>query len=71
MSTMTETQPYLVQYEIDGRWHTIRKCKSFDAACALARKEGRAMKWAHMTSIIREGDPELLRRTADNDFQLS
>jgi hypothetical protein len=29
------------------------------------------MKWAHMTSIIKDGDPEILRRRAEDNFELS
>lgn len=61
---------YLIQYEIDGQWHTIAKRSRFASACSKARSEGRAMKWAHMTSVIKEGDPEVLRRTAENNFEL-
>lgn len=62
---------YLIQHELDGVWHTIAQRSDFRAACALARKEGRDMKWAHMTSVIRDGDPEILRRTSENNFALS
>lgn len=61
---------YLIQYELDGKWITCATRSTFASACSKARSEGRAMKWAHMTSIIREGDPELLRRTAEDNFEL-
>ena len=32
--------------------------------------QGRLMKWAHMTSIIKDGDPEILRRRAEDNFSL-
>ena len=61
---------FLVQYELDGVWHTIAKRSSFKAATAKALYEGRAMKWAHQTSVIREGDPEALRYRAEDGFTL-
>lgn len=61
---------YLIQYELEGQWITIRTARRFQTACAVARSEGRAMKWAHMTSVIREGDPEILRRLAEDNFEL-
>jgi hypothetical protein len=61
---------YLIQYELDGQWFTCARRKNFKDACAKARSEGRAMKWAHMTSIIKDGDPEILRRTAEDNFGL-
>jgi hypothetical protein len=63
------TTKYLVQYEIDGQWFTCAKRASFKSACAKARSEARAMKYAHPTSIIREDDTDaefFRRRTADN-----
>jgi hypothetical protein len=66
---MNQTK-YLIQYELDGKWITCATRSTFAAACAKARSEGRSMKWAHMTSIIRDGDPELLRRTAEDNFEL-
>lgn len=61
---------YLIQYEINGQWFTCARRQSFKAACSKARSEGRAMKWAHQTSIIKFGDPELLRRHAEDNFAL-
>lgn len=61
---------YLIQYEIDGQWFTYARRSNFRAACSKARSERRAMKWAHMTSIIKEGDPEILRRTEEENFGL-
>jgi len=61
---------YLVQYELDGHWITIARRSGFRGACAKARSEGRAMKWAHHTSVIQDGDPEILRLCAENSFQL-
>ena len=60
---------YLVQYELDGQWITCARRKNFKSACAKARKEGREMKWAHMTSVIRDGAPELLRYRAEENFK--
>ena len=62
---------YLIQYELDGEWHTCATRKNFDAAKAKARSEYRAMKGAHMTAILREGNPPILRRTFENNFQLA
>ena len=61
---------YLVQYELDGQWFTCATRQKFNAARSKARSEGRAMKWQHMTSIIKEGDPEILRRRAEDNFSL-
>jgi hypothetical protein len=61
---------FLIQYEIDGQWFTCARRKSFRAACTRARGEGRAMKWAHQTSIIKDGDPEILRRRAEDNFSI-
>lgn len=61
---------FLVQYSLAGKWITLAKRKSFDAAKAKARAELRAMKGARMTAVIRDGDPDILRRTAENNFGL-
>jgi len=59
-----------VQDVIDGQWFTCATRAKFQAACLKARSEGRAMKWARMTSIIKDGDPEILRRRAEDNFSL-
>lgn len=61
---------YLIQYELEGQWITCATRSTFQSACAKARSEGRAMKWVYMTSVIREGDPEILRRMAEDNFDL-
>ena len=61
---------YLIQYELDGQWITCATRKNFDAAKAKAKAELRAMNYAHETSVIREGDPEILRRKTCEKFQL-
>jgi hypothetical protein len=61
---------YLVQYDLEGSWITIASRANFAAACSKARSEGRAMRWAHHTSVIRQGDPEILRRLAEDNFRL-
>jgi hypothetical protein len=63
--------PYLIQFELDGQWHTIATRKSFDSAKAKAKSERRGMNGVHETSIIREGDPESLRRKTCDNFQLA
>jgi nucleoid DNA-binding protein len=66
------TTKYLIQYELEqGQWITIGTSGSFDAACEKAKREGRLMKWAHMTSVIKDGDPECLRRVAEINFALA
>jgi hypothetical protein len=64
------TTRYLIQYELDGQWITIATRKTFDAAKAKAKAERKAMNGAHETSVIREGDPEILRRKNCEQFQL-
>jgi hypothetical protein len=61
---------YLIQYELDGQWITCAIRKSYDAAKAKAKAERKAMAGARETSIIREGDPECLRRKTCEQFQL-
>lgn len=61
---------YLIQYQLDGQWITIATRKSFSIAKAKAKAERAAMKGAHETSVIREGDPECLRRKTCENFQL-
>jgi hypothetical protein len=63
--------PYLIQFELDGQWHTIATRKSFDSAKAKAKSERRGMNGVYETSIIREGDPESLRRKTCDNFQLA
>ena len=62
--------PYFIQYELDGEWYTFAIRKTFDAAKAKAKAERKAMNGARETSIIREGDPECLRRKTCEQFQL-
>ena len=64
------TTRYLIQYELDGEWITCATRKTFDAAKAKAKAERKAMAGARETSIIREGDPECLRRKTCEQFQL-
>ena len=61
---------YLIKYELDGEWITCAIRKTFDSAKAKAKAELRAMNYARETSIIREGDPECLRRKTCEQFQL-
>jgi hypothetical protein len=61
---------YLIQYELDGEWFTCATRKTFNAAKAKAKAERKAMAGARETSIIREGDPECLRRKTCEQFQL-
>jgi len=63
---------FLVQWELDGIWHTIAKRSDFKAACAKARAEYRAMRGAHMTAVIGSADVDapILRRTMENNFTL-
>jgi hypothetical protein len=65
------TTRYLIQYELDGQWITIATRKTFDAAKAKAKAERKAMNGARETSVIREGDPEILRRKTCEQFQLA
>jgi hypothetical protein len=65
------TTRYLIQYELDGQWITCATRKTFDAAKAKAKVERKAMNGAHETSVIREGDPECLRRKTCEQFQLA
>ena len=62
---------YLIQYELDGQWITCATRKSFKAATAKAKAERKAMHGARETSVIREGDPECLRRKTCEQFQLA
>ena len=62
---------YLIQFDLDGQWITIATRKSFDAAKAKAQAERKAMRGARETSVIREGDPEILRRKTCEQFQLA
>lgn len=61
---------YLIQMDLDGAWVTIATRTTYDAACKKARTEQRAMRNAHETSVIREGDPECLRRKTCEQFEL-
>ena len=65
------TEKWNVQFELDGEWITIATCRTFDIACRVAEKERSAMKAAHETAVIREGDPEILRRKTCEQFQLT
>jgi len=61
---------YLIQFELDGQWFTIATRRSYYAAKAKAKAERKAMAGARETSIIRDGDPECLRRKTCEKFQL-
>jgi len=63
---------YLVQFELDGIWHTMASRSDYNAACAKARAEYRAMRGAHMTAVIAAADVDapILRRTLENNFTL-
>jgi len=65
------TTRYLIQYELDGQWITCATSKNFDSAKAKAKAEHRAMRGVHETAVIREGDPEILRRKTCEQFQLA
>ena len=62
---------YLIQFELDGQWITIATRKSFNAAMVKAKAERKAMNGARETSVLREGDPECLRRKTCENFQLA
>lgn len=62
---------YLIQYELDGQWITCATRKTFNSAVSKARAEQKAMNGARETSIIREGDPECLRRKTCEQFKIS
>ena len=62
---------YLIQFELDGQWITIATRKSFNAAMVKAKAERKAMNGSHETSVLREGDPECLRRKTCENFQLA
>lgn len=62
---------YLIQYHLNGQWVTCATRKTFDAAKAKASAERRAMKGTFETSVILEGDPEILRRKTCEQFQLA
>ena len=62
---------YLIQFELDGAWITCATRKTYAAAKAKAKAERKAMNGAHETAIIREGDPEILRRKTCEQFQLA
>lgn len=64
------TTRYLIQYELDGKWITIATRKGFGAAKAKAKADRKAMSGAHETAVIRENDPEILRRKTCEQFQL-
>jgi hypothetical protein len=64
------TTRYLIQYELDGQWITCAIRKTFYSAKAKAKSERKAMNGARETSVIRDGDPECLRRKACEQFQL-
>ena len=61
---------YLVQFELDGQWVTCATRKNFNAAKAKAAAERKAMCGARETSVIRDGDPECLRRKTCEKFEL-
>jgi hypothetical protein len=61
---------YLIQYELDGQWITIATRNTFNAAKSKAKAERKAMNGARETSVIREGDPECLRRKCCEQFEL-
>lgn len=61
---------YLIQYELDGQWITCATRNTFNAAKAKARAERKAMTGARETSVIRDGDPEFLRRKTCENFRL-
>ena len=61
---------YLIQYDLDGQWTTCATRGGFATAKAKARAEYRAMRAERDVSIIREGDPELLRRMMEDNFEL-
>lgn len=61
---------YLIQFELDGQWITCATRKTFDAAKTKAKAERKAMNGARETSVIREGDPEILRRKTCEGFDL-
>lgn len=68
---MTHTfASYLVQVNIHGQQVTIARRSSYKSAKSKARLEARQMKRAHGVSIIRKGDPELLRQEESDNFQL-
>ena len=62
---------YLIQFELEGQWITIATRKSFNAAMVKAKAERKAMNGARETSVLREGDPECLRRKTCENFQLA
>jgi hypothetical protein len=62
---------YLIQFELDDQWITCATRKTFAAAKAKAKAEHKAMNGARETSVIREGDPECLRRKTCEQFQLA
>ena len=62
---------YLIQFELDGQWITCATRSTFEAAKAKAKDERKAMNGARETSVIREGDPEILRRKTCEQFQLA
>jgi hypothetical protein len=64
------TTRYLIQYELDGQWITCATRNTFDAAKTKAKAERKAMAGARETSVIRDGDPECLRRKTCEQFQL-
>lgn len=76
------SETWLVRFQLDGVWHTCKtdsgreiRCggrNGFRNACKRAMDEGRAMKWAHMTAVVRLGDEDapILHRTAENAFEL-
>ena len=64
------TTRYLIQFELDDQWITCATRNSFDAAKAKAKAERSAMNGARETSVIREGDPECLRRKCCEQFEI-
>jgi hypothetical protein len=64
------TTRYLIQYELDNQWITCATRKTFESAVAKAKAERKQMNGAHETSIIRDSDPELMRRKTCEGFEI-
>lgn len=63
---------YLIQYQLDyEQWFTCNRRRNFVEAKRLAKRLYREMKGAHMTAVIQDGDPPILRRRYDYNFELS
>lgn len=61
---------WLVQFNLDGEWVTIARRSKFADAVRKARDEYRAMRRSHMTAVILEDDPPMLRRQLCENFKL-